>query len=90
MSSFPFSQYRFNIITLERPSENLQETLRSHGYQFERLLKKNSHDTLWIHKSMQGKLDFEAACKIDTEGFSYHEAELTRKTKAPIVKGSYC
>jgi len=90
MSSFPFDLYRFNIITLERPSEKLQEMLKNHGYQFERLLKRNSHDTLWIHKSMQDKLDVEAACKIDTDGFSYHEIEPTRKTQTPIVKDSYC
>jgi hypothetical protein len=66
MKAFPFDKYRFNIITLERPSDDLKILLTKHGYQFQRLLKANSGDTLWIHKSMDGKLDVEAACKIDT------------------------
>jgi len=91
MSSFPFDQYRFNVITLERPSANLQELLKAHGYQFERLLKKNSGDTLWIHKSMNGKLDVEAACKIDSEGYFYHEGDISKKkTAPPVIKDSYC
>mmetsp|Transcript_27390 Transcript_27390/g.40438 ORF Transcript_27390/g.40438 Transcript_27390/m.40438 type:complete len:335 (+) Transcript_27390:89-1093(+) len=90
MSSFPFDQYQFNIITLERPSSNLQELLKSHGYQFERLLKKNSGDTLWIHKSMSGKLDVESACKIDSEGYFYHEGEDKKNTSPREIKDSYC
>lgn len=66
MKGFPFDKYRFNIITLERPNDALKAMLTKHGYQFLRLLKANSGDTLWIHKSMDGKLDVEASCKIDT------------------------
>mmetsp|Transcript_13726 Transcript_13726/g.22715 ORF Transcript_13726/g.22715 Transcript_13726/m.22715 type:complete len:327 (-) Transcript_13726:2895-3875(-) len=66
MKGFPFDKYRFNIITLERPNDALKEMLTTNGYQFLRLLKANSGDTLWIHKSMVGKLDVKASCKIDT------------------------
>jgi Methyltransferase FkbM domain len=50
------SRYRFKVITLERPKENLQELLVANGYT---LLKKLSPwgETLWIHNSAKSELD---------------------------------
>jgi hypothetical protein len=88
MKSFPFDKYRFNIITLERPTETLKALLTQHGYQFLRLLKANSGDTLWIHKSMEGLLDLPASCKIDTMK-KYLERPTARQSKDE-EKDDYC
>ena len=66
MKTFPFDKYLIRILTLERPSEILKSLLTSHGYQFLRLLKANSGDTLWVHKSVKDSLDVTASCKINT------------------------
>jgi hypothetical protein len=88
MKSFPFDKYRFNIITLERPSDTLKDLLTQHGYQFLRLLKANSGDTLWMHKSMEGLLDVKASCKIDTTK-KYLERPTARLTKDE-ERDDYC
>eukprot|EP00543_Licmophora_paradoxa_P007947 CAMPEP_0202448900 /NCGR_PEP_ID=MMETSP1360-20130828/7691_1 /ASSEMBLY_ACC=CAM_ASM_000848 /TAXON_ID=515479 /ORGANISM="Licmophora paradoxa, Strain CCMP2313" /LENGTH=309 /DNA_ID=CAMNT_0049066661 /DNA_START=15 /DNA_END=941 /DNA_ORIENTATION=+ len=66
MKGFPFKQYRFNLISLERPQEELNELLTQNGYKLWKLAKKNSGETLWYHESMEGQLDTDAAGKIDT------------------------
>jgi Methyltransferase FkbM domain len=50
------SRYRFKVMTLERPKENLRELLFANGYT---LLKKLSPwgETLWIHSSAMSELD---------------------------------
>lgn len=88
MKGFPFDKYRFNIITLERPSDTLKDLLTQHGYQFLRLLKANSGDTLWIHKSMEGLLDLRASCKIDTMK-KYLERPTARQSKEE-ERDDYC
>lgn len=86
MAGFPFEKYRFNIITLERPKEGLQALLPKHGYRMLRKLKENSGETLWIHKSMEGKLDIEASCKIDTRRV-YSDK---KPGPLPNEKGNFC
>jgi hypothetical protein len=88
MKGFPFDKYRFNIITLERPSDNLKALLTSHGYQFLRLLKANSGDTLWIHKSQAGKLNVKASCKIDT--MKKYLERPTSRVAEDEEKDDYC
>ena len=66
MKAFPFDKYLIRILTLERPSDALKALLTNHGYQFLRLLKANSGDTLWVHKSVKDSLDVSASCKINT------------------------
>jgi hypothetical protein len=50
MNAFPFQDYRFRFMTVERPSANLTAKLAEHGYQ---LVKKLVFfgDTLFAHKS---------------------------------------
>lgn len=77
MNSFPFQKYRFNIISLERPSENMKALLDKHGYIFYRLIRKNVGETIFIHKSVKSKVDTAAAEKIDTEA-RYSETLVKR------------
>lgn len=88
MESFPFDKYRFTIITLERPSDALADVLTRNGYQFLRLLKENSGDTLWVHKSTVDELDVKASCKIDTMK-KYMERPTARQT-VKVEKDDYC
>ena len=88
MEGFPFDKYRFTIITLERPSKALTDLLTRNGYQFLRLLKKNSGDTLWVHKSMVDQLDVRASCKIDT--MKAYMERPTARISVKIQKDDYC
>jgi Methyltransferase FkbM domain len=51
MESFPFDQYRFNILTIERPDERLCEILQQNGYKQMKTLSKFG-ETLWIDTSI--------------------------------------
>ena len=72
MNSFPFHSYRFNILTVERPSKDLQSILKRNGYILLRQLK-NWGETLWIHKSIEATVDTVAADMIDTQNYKYRE-----------------
>ena len=88
MEGFPFDKYRFTIITLERPSDALSKVLTRNGYQYLRLLKVNSGDTLWVHKSMVDKLDVKASCKIDT--MKKYRERLPARPTVNVEKDDYC
>jgi hypothetical protein len=77
MSSFPFADYRFNILTVERPSESLSQILSSNGYILLKTLKAGK-ETLWIHSSIRNDLDM-AALEIDSQNYKYHENTGTRR-----------
>lgn len=71
MSSFPFSKYRFNVMTVERPNASLSQILTSNGYILLKTLLKPT-ETLWIHQSMVEKVDM-TALEIDSENYKYRE-----------------
>ena len=48
---FPFELYKIRIITVERPSLEMQAILRSNGYQFVTMLIYFG-ETLWLHESV--------------------------------------
>ena len=72
LSSFPFSDYRFLTLTVERPSDQLTEILESHGYTLLKTLKERT-ETLWVHSSAQDQLNIEGAMKIDSASYKYRE-----------------
>lgn len=71
LRDFPFEQYRFRLLTIERPNEELCRLLIKHKY---RLLKqlKNWGETLWVHEYEQTTLDM-TALQMDTENYIYSE-----------------
>lgn len=73
MSSFPFSRYRFNVMTVERPSDALSTLLAANGYLLLKTIKKNT-ETLWVHDSIIADLD-KSALKIDSQNYKYNERE---------------
>lgn len=71
MSAFPFQEYQFNIMTLERPSQQLRKLLDSNDYVLLKSLKERT-ETIWVHQSMMESLDL-SALKIDSEHYKYRE-----------------
>lgn len=71
MSSFPFSQYRFDIMTVERPSDVLSMILNKNGYVLMKTIKKNI-ETLWVHHSILSTLD-KTALEIDSQNYKHRE-----------------
>ena len=72
LSAFPFNLYRFNVMTVERPSEKLSSLLAANGYLELKTIKKNTRETLWAHESVLGDLD-KSALDINSENYSYSE-----------------
>jgi hypothetical protein len=71
LGGFPFAEYRFNILTVERPSPHLSKVLDSNGYILLKTLKAGK-ETLWIHESVDTLLD-KSALEIDTQNYKYRE-----------------
>lgn len=76
MQAFPFAQYRFNVLTVERPSDTLKYLLETNGYVFLKLLKQNSGETLWAHKLQLESLDMRAL-EMDTEAYNYRDSHTS-------------
>lgn len=83
MQTFPFSQYRFNILTVERPSDTLKSLLATNGYVFLKLLKLNSGETLWAHKLHLESLDMRAL-ELDTENYKYRDSHTSVYMNRPV------
>jgi hypothetical protein len=73
MSSFPFAKYRFNIMTVERPSDMLSTILTANGYVLLKAIKQNT-ETLWVHNSIFGNLD-KSALEIDSQHYKYNDSK---------------
>jgi Methyltransferase FkbM domain len=74
MEAFPFDQYRFNVLTVERADERLQGLLQQNGYTLLKQLK-DWGETIWIHSSLfhDTTLTDMTALEIDTENYKYRE-----------------
>jgi hypothetical protein len=51
MKNFPFDEYSFRFLTVERPKEDLKSLLKSHGYEYIQDLSIWG-ETFWVHESM--------------------------------------
>jgi hypothetical protein len=49
MKDFPFDEYKFKVLTIERPKDQLLALLENNGYK--KLLDFKRGDTMWAHKS---------------------------------------
>ena len=82
METFPFDQYRINVLTVERADQRLCELLQHNEYVQMKQLKKWG-ETLWIHSSIihdTTRIDL-TALDIDTENYKYRE-RLTSSSQA--------
>eukprot|EP00934_Nitzschia_sp_Nitz4_P001913 Nitzschia sp. Nitz4//scaffold242_size29646//3828//4860//NITZ4_008046-RA/size29646-snap-gene-0.68-mRNA-1//-1//CDS//3329543800//1913//frame0 len=66
MKDFPFDQYQFKILTVERPPKPLRELLESKGYVFLKSLAWWG-ETLWAHESTGFTPEHPKIQKIKTE-----------------------
>lgn len=64
LGTFPFDQYRFNVLTIERPSGRLVQILNGQGYVQLKKLRRWG-ETIWAHKSVEPILD-KSALEMDT------------------------
>lgn len=76
MQSFPFREYQFSVLTVERPSEELTALLEKNGYMLLKLLKRNSGETIWIHSSQKDSID-KRALELDTESYKYRDSDTS-------------
>jgi len=51
MQGFPWDRYTFQVLTVERPKDDLRGSLRSHGYHFVRT-NSDFDDETWVHESL--------------------------------------
>jgi hypothetical protein len=51
MRDFPFDQYFFRFMTVERPKDELRSILKSHGYEYIQDLSTWG-ETFWVHESV--------------------------------------
>jgi hypothetical protein len=66
MKNFPFGEYKFKILTVERPGKDLKELLESQGYRFLKDLAWWG-ETLWAHESTGYTPEHPKIAKIQTE-----------------------
>jgi len=55
MESFPFHKYKFKVMTIERPNDDLKSLLKDEGYMFVKNLS-DWGETLWIKKEFKSEL----------------------------------
>jgi Methyltransferase FkbM domain len=81
MNQFPFDIYRFNILTVERPSPQLEQLLQQNGYLLLKELRKWG-ETLWIHKDMENAID-KSALDIDIPKYSEKSPRVIHEMHSP-------
>jgi hypothetical protein len=59
MSAFPFADYSFKVMTVERPKPDLQDLLIANGYEYVRDICKFG-ETLWVKKEYKNELNLGA------------------------------
>ena len=71
LGKFPFDRYRFQVLTIERPSSDTEKLLQRNGYMLLKNLKR--FETLWVHQSFADSIN-RKALEIDTEHYRYRES----------------
>lgn len=56
MNDFPFEKYIIQVLTVERPKNDLKERLQANGYKLLRIISAFG-ETLWAHESVLESLD---------------------------------
>ena len=83
MRNFPLEDYKVRLMTVERPSVELQELLKSHGFQqIQRLARWG--ETLWTQKDVLPELDMSHL--DDFSGKKQHLAEKALREKQETIE----
>lgn len=67
MKDFPFSDYKFKVMTVERPSQELTDLLYANGYLYLAGNNEDGMETSWIHSDFKNELDIVGA--VDAFGW---------------------
>ena len=89
LQSFAFDKYRFNILTLERPTPALSSLLDTNGYVLLKTLKSGGSrpkETLWAHSSILSSLDM-SGLTLNTQNYKYRE-NVPQRRIAPVELNS--
>mmetsp|Transcript_11876 Transcript_11876/g.17813 ORF Transcript_11876/g.17813 Transcript_11876/m.17813 type:complete len:331 (-) Transcript_11876:163-1155(-) len=57
MKDFPFGDYKFKVMTVERPSQDLTDLLFENGYLYLAGNNVDGQETAWIHGEFRGEID---------------------------------
>lgn len=79
LSSFPFRQYTFKALTIERPTLELCKLLYTHGYELARVISEYG-EMLWIHAAHKHELNMDVIDKLEDVGWTPRHVEACRAT----------
>lgn len=82
LKNFPFNEYKFLSMSIERPTKMLQKILKKNKYV---LIGKNPNDMLYVHKSLFKKFSLKQKLKI---GFTLIKWQLLRDSALCLCKFS--
>jgi hypothetical protein len=57
MQHFPFDEYSFKIMTVERPKDDLKALFTGHGYELVGVISTASGETLWVRTAIKDSLN---------------------------------
>jgi hypothetical protein len=66
IENFPFYEYHIQILTVERPSEELKRSLKYNGFQMLAQISRFG-ETLWAHKDFVDNLDLSVLAPFQTK-----------------------
>jgi hypothetical protein len=76
MSKFNFDRYRFSVMTVERPTQELHSLLTKHGYRWLTQLPGNFGETVYLHKSNANLVEKMRKYRPTAKHFWRHAAHL--------------
>lgn len=68
MKDFPFDSYKFKIMTVERPSQELTDLFYANGYLYLGGNNEIGHETAWIHSDFLKEIDVTGVEKVNWIG----------------------
>lgn len=57
MKDFPFAGYTIQVLTIERPKQELVDLLYEKGYRYLAANNEYGMETLWVHSSVESNFD---------------------------------
>lgn len=89
MKDFPFDRYKFKIMTVERPSQELTDLLYENGYLYLAGNNDDGMETAWIHGDYKEELDVQGAVQkvewVGGKSTKWMEINEENRWAKPIV-----
>ena len=86
MEAFPFDRYKFKVLTIERPRQELVDLLIRHDYIYLAANTIDGEETSWVHKSMKEEINTKA---IEDVGWITGDTKwmITKNGKSHVQQG---